>query len=125
MGDPGHNLTTRFALYDFNRRVPTNIVPYGGTRPVNIYPLKGVVKIIHPSALGVAYPGLNSCDIYMNMEELTNYKIFKNTLVHEYLHCLGYNHVDNPNDLMYYVDTDHDDSEITKWAKKIEEEIFK
>lgn len=53
------------------------------------------------TTLGVAYSFLNICVILLNSKELHSKEYFKNTLIHEYLHCNFYNHSVDKTDIMY------------------------
>ena len=51
------------------------------------------------TTIGLALPLPWSCDI--TIKKGLFYEEFRQTLYHEYLHCLGYSHTVNPNDLMF------------------------
>lgn len=44
---------------------------------------------------------------------------FKQVLIHEYLHCMGYNHVDKQSDLMYPSYIEVKESNIQKYADEL------
>lgn len=69
--------------------------------------------------IGQALVALDYCTITIE-EGLNEYEYYL-VLIHEYLHCLGYDHVDDPNDIMYYELTDPSIDNIKKYAKEIEE----
>lgn len=57
-----------------------------------------------------------------------DYATFRSTLVHEYLHCMGFDHVDADNDLMSAVDKDGvviPEENIKEYAKKVADKIWK
>lgn len=62
----------------------------------NIWKVFGVGKY---DFVAIAIPTPSSCSIYINK----HYETFplEDIIIHEYLHCLGFEHVDNPTDLMY------------------------
>lgn len=52
------------------------------------------------TTIGQAYPRWDHCHIVIE-KGLDEYS-YAMVLYHEYLHCLGYSHVEDPEDLMYY-----------------------
>jgi hypothetical protein len=71
------------------------------------------------TVIGQALPLWTKCDIVIEKGlDLTTYY---NVLLHEYLHCLGYTHSRDENDLMYYSVSYCSEENIIKYAKEIEE----
>lgn len=68
--------------------------------------------------IGAAAPSFDSCDIVIekNLDIETYYLV----LLHEYLHCLGYMHTDDENDLMYYSTGEVKEQNIIYYAKDVE-----
>lgn len=99
------------------------IVKKQGTRPITITDLSALELYFFPRLLGRAYPYHDKCAIKMNpliLDEDT----FATTLLHEYLHCLGYLHVDKRGDLMYPYNNNITKESILNWADKVKKEIF-
>jgi hypothetical protein len=71
------------------------------------------------SVVGQALPLWTSCDIII--EKGLDLETYYNVLLHEYLHCLGYTHSRDQNDLMYYSVSYCPEENIIKYAKEIEE----
>jgi len=118
----------------FNAIGYNRIVKSSGYRPIIIkdIPRDGLMyKLFKGRVAGLAWSGLTACTIYLNPDlMLTGPMDVFTTTLHEYLHCLGYSHVDNSNDLMYYSSSDASLSSIEGYAevlywKYIEFEIFK
>jgi len=83
--------------------VGDNIVPTKGHRPIYIkdmYINGSFYKAHRRYVRGVAFVYPTSCRIYINPDIYGKPGVAR-TILHEYLHCLGYSHVDNPFDLMY------------------------
>ena len=95
----------RSGLIIFDRMSIAPIVQQQGRRPIYIHEsdMEFFSWLSGAKPLGVAVNWPHRCDIYLNSDmkhDPTYYISF--VVIHEYLHCLGYEHVDNPNDLMYY-----------------------
>lgn len=71
------------------------------------------------SVIGQALPLWTECDIVI--EKGLDYETYYQVLLHEYLHCLGYMHTNDPNDLMYPSVTMAPESNLLKYAKEIKE----
>lgn len=100
-------------LQQFNSMADGGIVKYEGSRPINIIEMPVVMQFMYPSAVGVALIGYTKCDIYIvpNLDYMT----FRETLLHEYLHCFAYEHTEEPKDLMYYAVVPIDKEENIKY----------
>lgn len=123
---PYYTNTETIALLDeFNKYSDGNAVSYKDehvffTRKIHIYDTD---KMPSPTYVGVTYPGLFTCDIYL-LRGL-DYSTYRKVLFHEYLHCFGYNHVDKANDLMYYSVNDTNEDNIKHYAIELGERIKK
>lgn len=115
------NKTTRDMLQHFNE--------YGGGKAVQwqakdtilsraIY-IKEAEEIPgQESVIGQALPLWTRCDIVI--EKGLDLETYYNVLLHEYLHCLGYTHSQDKNDLMYYSVSYCPEDNIIKYAKEVE-----
>lgn len=120
LGDRSDLAFSALALFNV---VEPGTVRFEGKRPIYLKELGEVDLIMFPNLLGRAYPFHNKCLIKVN-PLIKSERIFISTVLHEYVHCLGYLHVDNPNDLMYPYGNDLSSETIIDWAKKIKKEIF-
>lgn len=74
--------------------------------------------------IGLAERGAYYCRI--TLKTGLDYATFRATLIHEYLHCMGYDHVENaPNDLMAPVDGEVSEENIRMYAKRVAKKIWK
>jgi hypothetical protein len=74
--------------------------------------------------IGRAYVEDYSCKI--TLKTGLDYATFRTTLIHEYLHCMGYEHVEgDPNDLMAPVDGQVPEENIRQYAKDVAKKIWK
>lgn len=113
--------TTKDMLDQFNKLgnnkavsyVPKNVT----SRPIYIKELEVIEG--KESVVGQALPLWDRCEI--TLEKGLDYKTYYQVLLHEYLHCLGYTHSWDQNDLMYYSVNYADETNIIKYAKEIEE----
>lgn len=105
--------SVKAVLADFNSMADGGIVKYQGNRPINIIEMPVIMQFMYPSAVGVAIVGYTKCDIYIVPELSTT--SFRETLLHEYLHCFGYEHTDEPKDLMYYAEVPVDKEDNIKY----------
>lgn len=79
-----------------------------------------------PITIGYAMETELKCTILLKTG--LDYATFRRTLIHEYLHCMGYDHVDNEHDLMGAVETVNSnitEENIKSYAKKVAEKIWK
>lgn len=68
--------------------------------------------------VGLALPLWNTCDI--QIESGQDYETFRQVLIHEYLHCMGYSHVNNSKDVMNPSVAFPSEENIQRYAKDIE-----
>lgn len=97
---PTYN-NTRKVLSDFSDMSGGQIVSFDKIqlgRPITISEIEYDDDTFAPEVLGVAYPSYTKCNIKIR-KDLED-SVFRETLIHEYLHCYGYWHVLNENDLM-------------------------
>lgn len=97
-------LKTFQALNKFNFFVYQDIVPRTGYRPIHIKEMaRGslLYKLAHKTVVGIAFAMPHACYIYLNPEAEAYEKNYDWLVIHEYLHCLGYEHVDNKHDVLY------------------------
>lgn len=74
--------------------------------------------------IGLAHIQDYSCKI--TLKTGLDYATFRTTLIHEYLHCMGYEHVEgDPNDLMAPVDGQVPEENIRQYAKDVAKKIWK
>lgn len=102
----------RWALDDiaeFNSFAPENVVSYTGYRPIMI--TNNMQYILGGDAIGVAVRLFNGCVVVID-ENYTSSIFFRDNfriiLLHEILHCYGYDHVDDETDIMYATHTMYD-----------------
>ena len=112
----------QFNSYGDNKIVSFTAIENG--RPIVIEEMTDIEEnVLFEDVAGLAYPKLTSCTIKLRRNLDT--KELKDTLLHEYLHCYGYDHVDNPEDLMYYsINPVDKENNIREYAKKLKEEFY-
>lgn len=113
--------------YMGNGNVVTFVKPENGGRPIvikesdfNSDPLQ---KILGYETLGMAIPKPQNCTI--RLKKNLSLKYLDHVLIHEYLHCMGYEHVENNiNDLMApYYNEDVDFINILNYGKDLEKKL--
>lgn len=111
---PSYGKLTRLYLDEFNAMADGGIVVYKpNTRPITIREQSILMQLIYPNAIGltVSYP--SKCDIYMKPG--LDASSYRETLIHEYLHCFGYLHSPDRKDLMYYAEVPIDKEDNIKY----------
>lgn len=111
---PSYGVLTKTYLNEFNNMADGGIVHYNNnSRPVYIEEQSAMLQILYPNAIGLAFSTLTKCNIYIQpgLEAST----YRETLIHEYLHCFDYPHSPDPKDLMYYLDVPIDKEENIKY----------
>ena len=117
---------TREILEEFNSMADNAIVSFdkiADGRPLDIAEMTPMDLIIAPDAVGIAYPRLSKCTIHVKpgLEDI----IYREVLLHEYLHCYGYDHSTEPTDLMYFSVTYVDKEEnIRQYALKVKAKFY-
>lgn len=112
------NFHTKKVLDKFNKLGDNKAVMKDGYRPIYI-----VEGDLTPGAVGVAYRLPLYCVIVV--ERNMPYYIYDQVLLHEYVHCFGYGHVEDDKDLMNaYVSPYFDEKSIEKYAKEIKERFY-
>jgi len=80
-------------------------IPRVGWRPITITYINDFIQnefVVDGLYLnGLAHVKWGSCDITISRARTASSDKFTRTLTHEYLHCFGYKHIDNKNDVMY------------------------
>jgi hypothetical protein len=113
----------QFSLNYFNYLGFNKVVKFSGSRPINIIEMPRdsfLYSYSVNSIAGMAKPGYRSCTIYLNPDILSSgFTQVKNTVLHEYLHCLGFSHVDNKADLMYYSSSGAAETSIEGYAETL------
>lgn len=115
------NKTTKEMLDHFNALGNNKAVFYEpktvASRPIYI----GELEVIEgkENIVGLALPLWDKCEI--TLKKGLDHKTYYQVLLHEYLHCLGYTHSWDKNDLMYYSVNYVDETNVLKYAKEIEE----
>jgi len=86
-------------------------------RPIYIYEVKTIPLNVSSETIGVALPYVKYCYIYIKsgLDKYTYYQV----LLHEYLHCMGYQHHLNDKDLMYYSVVYASEENIKQYAKDL------
>jgi len=100
---PSYGEETKQILEEFNSLAPGPIVSFKklkNGRPIRITEMTESSRYWNPSAIGLAWPGFLSCEIQVRIGE--DFLDYREVLIHEYLHCMGYGHSKDPLDLMYY-----------------------
>lgn len=87
-------ISSKKILDNFNSLGYNKAVQYKGRRPIIIFEVDKIPK----NVVGYAQVRLNHCII--KIEKGLTAIDFKNVLIHEYLHCLGFNHVNDKSNLM-------------------------
>lgn len=119
-GDIDFKLQTYKALDEMNAISEHGVVKYSGFRPIVVYEKeKGSMP---PQRLGQAVNQVFYCII--QVKQGLPAKQLRRVLQHEYLHCLGYEHVDNPEDIMYYSDDPRmKTSSIDKYINELDKKM--
>ena len=117
---------TEDVLLEFNSMGDNLAVKFGeieNGRPITVEEMTVLDELMFGEAIGLAIPKLTRCTIKIRkgLSKLT----FRETLIHEYLHCFGYMHVDDSKDLMYYALNPIDKEEnIRQYAKRVKREFY-
>jgi hypothetical protein len=117
---------TRKVLEEFNALGDNKIVSFSEIpdgRPIEIVEITPIDRQISPGAVGTTYAKITRCTIKMaqGLDEIE----YRETLLHEYLHCYGYDHVDDYKDLMYYSLFPVDKEEnIRHYAKEVKKKFY-
>lgn len=113
-------------LLEFNSYADGVIVQFENVengRPIIIQEMSDFDDQIFPSVAGIAFPKFTGCVIKLNRE--LSAKEFRETLIHEYLHCYGYDHIEDEKDLMNpslnYLDKDES---IRDYARRLKEDFY-
>jgi len=129
------NAWTKQVLEEFNAMADGKAVlfaPHVIDRPITISEsedLEVIPKFLRDPnynlvTIGLAEREVMSCKITLKTN--LDYATFRTTLIHEYLHCMGYDHVEgDPNDLMAPVDGNISEENIRKYAKDVARRIWK
>lgn len=114
----------KYSLDYFNRLGNNQIVTY--THPGTIYARSIVINFIDTEdaakkLAGIAWPFLFDCDItvYNDFRPI----ILRQTIIHEYLHCMGYRHSDDKEDIMYFEQAGWPQQNEEKYAKDLLERL--
>lgn len=113
------NKEVKKILDEFNEMGNNDIVFYeGGFRAITIG--EGTED---DGNVGEALPLPFNCDI--RLSKTMHYKLMRETLLHEYLHCFGYDHVKEPGDLMYPTDMyPATETSIKEYAKRLRRKLY-
>ena len=117
---PGYsNADTYYILKLFNSYANGAVLfePTTKNRPIYIYEVNEFSSDFHPYTIGLAYPAINKC--YINIKSGLDKYTYYQVLLHEYLHCMGYQHHLNNKDLMYYAVVYASEENIKQYAKDI------
>ena len=117
------NHEIKIILDKFNKMGYTKIVSYEGWRPIDIleFPKSDKKNV----TIGTAAVRIFDCQIYLKTSELYNSTMVEQVIIHEYLHCLGYDHTSDPIDLMFPSYNESSEENVRKYAedayKRLEE----
>jgi hypothetical protein len=118
---PSYGTMTEEVLSEFNMYGKGKIISFvkiNKGRPVYIREMTLEQERQNPYTLGMTFPWFKECLIYMRSG--LDSETFKDTLLHEYLHCMGYGHTIDKKDLMYYSLYSIDKTEnIKQYARKV------
>lgn len=120
---PNYGEDTKIILENFNKLGDNQIVKYNGTRPITIEEMSLGDELLYPGTLGFAVIYPTHCEIKLR----TGAKLleYKETVLHEYLHCFGYEHINDENDLMNPYETFIDKEEnIRYYARDLKERVY-
>jgi uncharacterized protein YjaZ len=110
-------------LDNFNKMGDNVIVTYSGYRPINISEAKVVEDGDKRSALGTASSNMYSCNIVIQSSMPP--KKMRSVLLHEYLHCMNFRHVESLGDLMSaYLDKFPSEKNIKGYAQKLKRLLY-
>lgn len=118
--------TTKQILEDFNSLEDNKIISfkkikYG--RPVKIVEMSSFLEELYPDALGITFPQADKCTITIKKNQF--WMDYKETLLHEYLHCMGFDHSPNKYDIMYkYLIPVDKEENIKYYAKKLRNKYY-
>lgn len=73
--------------------------------------------------VGLASYGIAECHI--KVLKGLDFFYYREVLLHEYMHCFGYGHVDIPDDLMYYASSNVSEENIKRYAKELGQSVEK
>lgn len=105
-------------LDEFNEMGDNVIVKYKkGIRPITI------TEVEDFSLLGEAYVRTEKCEIII--KKGLDFKLLRETVLHEYLHCFDYDHIKVPGDLMYPSDAyEASEASIKDYAKDLHRKFY-
>jgi HSP90 family molecular chaperone len=115
--------------YEITMDVLNKFNSYGNGKAVNFHKKSQTSRAIYitevqdipgkESVIGQALPLWDRCDIVI--EKGLDQNTYYHVLLHEYLHCMGYMHSQNEQDLMYPSVTYVPESNIMQYAKEVAE----
>jgi len=115
-GDPIMVSMVKESLDYFNRLGNNEVIDYEKkfgdySRPVTIY-VKSFTGFWEVGLAGYANIDLDHCIVYVDQDE-PDVLEFQKTVIHEYLHCVGYDHVNDRKDVMYKAATPGINSDLS------------
>lgn len=111
---PSYGKLTKLYLDEFNAMADGGIVVYtSNTRPITIQEQPILLQLMYPNAIGLAVPTPTKCNIYIKPG--LDASSYRETLIHEYLHCFDYQHTSDRKDLMYYAEVPVDKEDNIKY----------
>ena len=117
---------TKKVLEEFNAMGDNKIVSFSemvNGRPIEISEMQEYDVKFDSDAIGIAYFNLTKCSI--KIKKGLPYEDFRETIIHEYLHCYGYHHSTDPGDLMYYAINPIDkEQNIKDYAQKVKKKFY-
>jgi hypothetical protein len=123
---PSYGNYTKLILEEFNSYGNGKIISFDkikNGRPVRIYEMTDFEENLRPQILGSAWPMFTDCNIRIKKRQ--DFIDYRETLLHEYLHCMGYDHVPDMYDLMYesMISVDKEEN-IRQYGKKVLEKFY-
>lgn len=119
------NNRTKAILENFNILGDSKAVKFGpidAGRPISIYEMDEnniLYKLLFPDSIGMTHTYLDKCIIYLKKGQ--NPVTYRETVIHEFLHCMNYKHSPAVNDVMFKADNkENKEASIKRYAKELE-----
>ena len=125
-GDPTEKAIIKDALDYFNNMADGKIIRYDKSesyfaRPVTLEMHDFEKDLFFNNLDGLTFVKSDSCKI--QVRPTSNPVEFKQVLIHEYLHCMGYDHIDNPEDVMYPSYSEVKEENLKKYAEELKKKL--
>ena len=123
---PTYGEYTKSILVEFNSMGDNKIISFNkikNGRPVEIHEISDAVRKLYPETLGMTFPRYDNCIIFIRKG--LAWEDYRKALLHEYGHCMGYDHVINKYDLMYkYLVSVDKEENIRYYARRIKKDFY-